>query len=803
MADPSRLVGQILDHYLVLEQIGAGGMGVVYRARDQKLERDVAIKVLPTGILADEPARRRFRNEALMLAKVNQANIETVFEFETCNGTDFLVSEYVPGVSLDTKLAAGPLSEEAVIQVGVQLATGMHAAHRQGIIHCDLKPANLRLTPEGELKILDFGLAQLSAAEPGVTVTVSALSHVQGITGTIPYMAPEQLQGEQADQRTDVWAMGAVLYEMATGKRPFEAKLATALAADIIHKSPLSPRGVRPDLSLRLEGIILKCLEKEPGKRYQSAGELALALQELAGTVTAAPRLRSHAKRWALFAGTLTLAIVLGFLYSAHRQGSKPPTERITLAVLPFNELSGGRDIAFLRVGIADAIITKLSNVGQLRLRPTSTVLRYEDAAPDPRQVGQILGADYVATGAVQKTGERFRISAQLVRVNDGTPVWGDHYDLARSDLLGLEDTIADKIAAALRVNISSAERERLYRRYTSNPAAYEAYLKGRDQLARFTSESTLAAVQAFDAALREDPQYALAHAGLAMACALMRIRFAPKEQMAEWEERAREEAKRALQLDTNLAEAHEAIAAVYRYGEFDWDRVISQSHEALRLNPSLEMPHYYLAVAFYHLGLARLVEPQVRAALDINPATRAEALRVRGTAALFSGRFEDAERFFSELRQTSSGSLADYGLARALYYEGRSQEAVAILRAVRGGAEAQARAQAALAAVVAARHDRQQAKALLQKVIAGAAMDHHVAYDIASTYSQLGEFSASRNWLVRAAQTGFPCYPWFQQDPLLAPLRADPESRSTFSALRQSWKEVEARYSASTSAAP
>src|SRR5690348_1730211 len=280
MADPSRLVGQILDHYLVLEQIGAGGMGVVYRARDQKLERDVAIKVLPTGILADEPARRRFRNEALMLAKVNHANIETVFEFETCNGTDFLVSEYVPGVSLDTKLAAGPLSEEAVIQVGVQLATGMHAAHRQGIIHCDLKPANLRLTPEGELKILDFGLAQLSAAEPGVTVTVSALSHVQGITGTIPYMAPEQLQGEQADQRTDVWAMGAVLYEMATGKRPFEAKLATALAADIIHKSPLSPRGVRPDLSLRLEGIILKCLEKEPGKRYQSAGELALALQE-------------------------------------------------------------------------------------------------------------------------------------------------------------------------------------------------------------------------------------------------------------------------------------------------------------------------------------------------------------------------------------------------------------------------------------------------------------------------------------------------------------------------------------------
>jgi TolB-like protein/Tfp pilus assembly protein PilF len=802
MADSS-LIGRTLGHYRVLEQIGAGGMGVVYRAHDHQLERDVAIKVLPSGVLADEAARNRFRKEARLLVKVSHANIETVHQFESCEGIDFLVTEFIPGVSLDAKLAAGPLPEKEVAHIGVQLATGLQAAHQQGIIHCDLKPANLRLTPEGQLKILDFGLARLSTAE-GQAASLATLTRSQEITGTLPYMAPEQLRGERADPRTDVWAIGAVLYELATGKRPFDAKLSAALAADIIHKSPPSPRQLRPDLSEELVTIVLKCLEKEPGKRYQSARELALALQALTSPGSAPQPALPRGKRRAVLAAALVLAAGLVLAYYGGSRSRKPATgERITLAVLPFNVLTGGEDIAFLRVGIADAVITKLSNVGQLRLRPTSAVLRYEKADTDARQAGQSLGADYVATGTVQRMGARFRISAQLIRVNDGAPTWGDHYDLARSDLLGLEDTIADRISAALQVNISSAERERLYRRYTSNPAAYEMYLKGRDQLARFTTESTLAAVAAFEAALREDPQYALAHAGLAMACALMRIRFASAGQMASWEERSRQEAKQALQQDANLAEAHEAMAAVYRYGEFDWDRVIAESREALRLNPSLDMPHYYVAVAFYHLGLPGQAEPEVRAALDVNPTTRAEALRVRGMVALFSGRFAEAEQFFAELAHTSSGALADYGLARTLYYEGRSREAIATLSAVRGGAEAQARAQAGLAALLAAQHQDQQARTLLRKVTAGDIMDHHIAYDVASGYSQLGEVDQGRSWLTRAAKTGFPCYPWFEHDPLLKPLRDDPASRALFQTLRESWEAAKARYAASAPAMP
>src|SRR5436190_4695147 len=238
MAAPSQLIGQTLGHYRILEQIGAGGMGVVYRARDEHLERDVAVKVLPPGALTDDASRKRFRREALMLAKLNHPHVETVYEFGSYYETDFLVTEYIPGTTLDAKLTGRGLTEKEVVQLATQLAAGLAAAHQQGVVHRDLKPGNLRVAPDGQLKILDFGLARLSGPEAEIARTVS-LSESQEITGTLPYMAPEQLRGETTDARSDIWAAGAVLYEMAVGKRPFEAKLATALAADIIHKAPL------------------------------------------------------------------------------------------------------------------------------------------------------------------------------------------------------------------------------------------------------------------------------------------------------------------------------------------------------------------------------------------------------------------------------------------------------------------------------------------------------------------------------------------------------------------------------------
>jgi TolB-like protein len=789
------MVGQRLGHYLIAEQIGAGGMGIVYRARDERLDRDVAVKVLPAGSVSDETARKRLRKEALALSRLNHPNIETVYDFDTQQNIDFLVAELIPGVSLDHKLAAGPLPEKEIGRLGTQMAQGLEAAHEAGIVHHDLKPADLRQTPDGRLKIVDFGLAQ-DFASPSNTSTTTNRSSDAGISGTLPYIAPEHLQGEKVGPRGDIYSAGTVLYEMATGRTPFQEKSSPLLMEAILNRPPLSPTAVNPRITPALEAVIMKAMDKDPDRRYQSARELRVDLERLSGTTVSSIRpLPRRKKVWP--AGILAVLVVtlLATGYRLHFFGNRPASsDRITLAVLPFEVLTNEEDVGFLRVGIADSVITKLASFGRLRLRPTSAILRYEKQQADPRQAGQALAADYVATGTVQKTGERFRISTQL-RISDGASVWGEHYDLARPDLLGLEDTIAGKIATALRVEISAAERERLYRRYTANPVAYELYLKGRAALARLTRESTLAAVDAFESALHQDPNYALAHAGLAMSCALMRLRYASEGQVANWEERAHQEAQRALQLDANLAEAHEALAAVYRSAEFDWPHVFEESRRALELNRSLEMPHFYLAVAFYHLGLFDMVEPEVRAGLEINPTNRAEALRVRGSTALFSGHFQEAERYLRELRQLSSSQVSDWYLAQAMFYDGQAGRAEEVLAALHGSAQAERRAQATLASFLAARHEGEQARKLLQSVSAGSYVDHHVAYSTGVAYAQLGDFAEARRWLNRSTQTGFPCYPWFLQDPLLKPLRDNPGSQTFLNQLRDAWDANKKRY--------
>jgi eukaryotic-like serine/threonine-protein kinase len=572
------MIGSRLGQYAIREQIGAGGMGVVYRARDERLDRDVAVKVLPVGSVTEEGSRR-LRKEALSLSRLNHPNIETVFDFNSQEGVDFLVAELIPGTTLSEKLAAGPLPEKDIVRLGAQLAEGLEAAHGSGLLHRDLKPGNLRITPDGRLKILDFGLAKEFGSTSGAEA-VATQDLTTGIVGTVAYMAPEQLHGEAADVRTDIYSAGAVLYEMATGRQPFQAKTSPLLIESILNRSPIAPSVVNHRISPALECVIVKAMDKDPDRRYQSARELLVDLRRLgAGLVQPVGQEKSRPWWiWVVVASVVIVAILVAVAYRYRlRQMRAAATDRITLAVLPFNLITNEADIGFLRIGIPDAIITKLSRVGRLQLRPTSTILPYEKQLADAQEAGQALATDYVATGTVQQTGGRFRITAQLVRVTDGSPIWGDHYDVPRSDLLLLEDTITDRLASALQIQISSAERQRLYRRYTSNPEAYENYLKGRAELARYTRQSTGAALTAFESALHVDPDYPLAHAGLGTACALMRIRFAPENEVRSWDERARNEAQRALTLDPNLAEAHEALAAVSRSSEFNWELVINE----------------------------------------------------------------------------------------------------------------------------------------------------------------------------------------------------------------------------------
>ncbi len=342
---------------------------------------------------------------------------------------------------------------------------------------------------------------------------------------------------------------------------------------------------------------------------------------------------------------------------------------------------------------------------------------------------------------------------------------------------------------------MTAVEQARVYRRYTENVAAYQLYLRGRSQQVRYTREGTRAAVEAFEGALRLDPNYALAYAGLATASANLWLRFAPEAEIKSWKERAEREARRALELDSNLAEAHEALAAVYRYTEFEWERAIEESRRALELNPSLDLPHLYRAAAFRHLGLLELVDDEVRAGMEINPENRVEPLRQQGVAAFFSGRFAEAARFLEEAQPLGADPTANWYLAQAYYYQGEPARAEAILIEIRRGGQPDTRAQAILASFLAARGERGQAEELLHTITTGAYMDHHVAYSLGAAYAQLGQRDEALRWLRNAADTGFPCYPWYERDSLLQPLRSDPEFQRFMEDLRKSWEAAKARY--------
>jgi len=488
MAAPVQLVGQTLGHYGILEQIGAGGMGEVYRAHDEQLDRDVALKVLTSGVLADDGARKRFRKEALSLAKLNHPNIATVFEFGGQGGIDFLVTEYIPGVTLDAKLATGALPEKEVVRLGTQLAEGLEAAHQQGVIHRDLKPGNLRVTPEGRLKVLDFGLAQLMphASPMGLTVT---LTQSQEVTGTLPYMAPEQLRGGAPDFRSDIYAAGAVLYEMATGRRPFEDKLSTTLIDNILHKSPPAPGQFNPALSPRLEDIILKCLEKDPDNRYQSVRELLVDLRRLSTAVAVTPTerrptlWRRHASKVAVVIAVLAVVIAWTLKGSRNLWRTANLARIESIAVLPLENLSHDAAQDYLADGMTEALITDLGEIrGLRRVISRTSVMRYKTEPKPISDIARQLNVDAVVEGSVQRSGTAIQVTARLVNASTDTQLWSRSYRRELRDLLTLQRELALTIANEIKIKLTPEEHARLSTAHPVDPAAQEAYLKATGQ---------------------------------------------------------------------------------------------------------------------------------------------------------------------------------------------------------------------------------------------------------------------------------------------------------------------------------
>jgi serine/threonine protein kinase len=520
------LLGLDLGHYRILERVGSGGMGVVYRAYDSHLEREVAIKVLNPGTISDNVARKRFRNEARLLSKLNHPNIATVHDFDTQEGCDFLVMEYIPGVTLSEKLRQGSLPEKEVIALGIQLAEGLCAAHEHAVVHRDLKPGNLRLTTDGRLKILDFGLAKLRA--PSASVATESTLESQAITGTLAYMAPEQLLGEEIDARADIYAAALVLYEMATGQRPFAEVESSQLIGAILRKSPIPPSTLNPRLSLELARIITKCLEREPENRYQLARELAVDLRRLARqkesneirreSQTTSQR-TAVGRHKVLFAAAVSVAVgllVVAAFQAMRMEKSSGRTQiKPSIAVLPFVDLSPQKDQEYFSDGLAEELLNSLAKIQGLQVAARTSSFQFKGKNEDLRVVGQKLNVASVLEGSVRKQGQRVRITAQLIQTSDGFHLWSETYDIDLTDIFAVQEDIARSVTNSLSVALLGGK---VPSPRVTSVEAYNAYLQGQYFYAQPNMTGLEKAVTYYEQSIHLDPNYAPGWAGLSRA---------------------------------------------------------------------------------------------------------------------------------------------------------------------------------------------------------------------------------------------------------------------------------------------
>ncbi|MGA7080751.1 MAG: protein kinase [Terriglobales bacterium] len=699
MPPDTPIVGQVLGHYRVLEQIGAGGMGMVFRASDQQLERDVAIKVLPAGMLADEAARKRFRQEALTLAKLNHPNIGTVYEFGSQEGLDFLVMEYVGGVAVDARLGSGPLAQKEILRLGFQLADGLASAHEHGVIHRDLKPANMRLTHDNRLKILDFGLAQFVRQETDIGVTAS-ISETNQVVGTLPYMAPEQLRGEVTDQRSDLWSAGVVLYELATGRRPFAFTQAPLLIDAILNKPPEVPSTLNPKISPGLEMAILKCLDKDPERRYQSARELRVDLDRLTMPISQVPSAPlpapsapippvtssapagTRTRLTAVLAGVIVLLIVgaLSYLYfhgkPAREIATTPLNRRRTVAVLNFKNSTSRPEAAWLSTALPEMLTTELAagekvrtitgeEVAQMKMNlslPDSDILTAQTLS----QIGKTLGADMVVLGSyVALPDGKLRVDLHLQDVAAGETVLAVNQTGDQSNLFDLVSRagiqLREKCGAG---QVSPQDQAGVRAAFPSTPEASKLYAEG---LAKLRVFDAIAARDLLQKAVEIDPNHALAHSALAAAWTLL-----------GYDEKARLSAKSAYELSASLSrEDRLLIEARYREASKEWDNA-AESYRTLFgfFSDNLEYG-LLLARAQTRGGKGKEALATVESLRRLPPPAGNDArIDLAASVAWRSlGDFKQGEAFAAQAVQKARAENAKLVLAPALYRQGFALE--------------------------------------------------------------------------------------------------------------------------------
>jgi serine/threonine protein kinase/tetratricopeptide (TPR) repeat protein len=674
-------VGQVLGHYRIVEQIGAGGMGVVFRARDQQLDRDVAIKTLPKLSLLSDAARRQFRREALSLAKITDPHVAMAFDFGHDDGIDYLVTEYVPGLTLEAKLAGRPLPEGDVLQLGKQFASGLEAAHREGVIHRDLKPSNVKVTPEGRLKILDFGLAYLLKAEADNSAT-APLTDTYSDAGTLPYMAPEQIKGQTPDARADLWSAGAVLYEMCTGKKPFGDLGGAQLIAAIIEKSPVPPREVNPRISEGLERVILRALQKDPKERYQSAGDLRIDLANMAtGTMPIYPK-PTRSVKWGRWVFALAVIGLIGAVvwWKGHQTNLSSSGERERMmAVLPFESVANDPPTNALGLGLTETVTTKLVQAvdgGHLQLVSTRELIA--QGVRTSEQARREFGTDLVLEGSLQQDGSRIRITWSLVDPRTHTQIAANTITGNADDIFGLQDNLFAEVLEKLPLVVDSGRQQSLRGRPDTKPAAYDFYLRARGYLEDYQHPDNLeSAIDQFERAIAIDKNYAPAYAAMGLAYT---TGFQWKNRGKDWIEKARTYCEHALTITPQLAEGHTCLGTVY-YSTGRYEESVKQFQRSLDLDHTSDETLRLLAAALQKQGKASAAEDVYQKAISLRP-NYWRVYSAFGTFYFNRGRYTEAVGMFQQAIKRAPLNFRDYSNLGATYlYLGQYQEGIENLK--------------------------------------------------------------------------------------------------------------------------